>query len=362
MRDNGKFVVVGLLAMLLGIGSLARADWKFAVTDDSRGSGGSSFQTNHVSTAALSVIAKAIAEEPGVELVLFPGDMVSGGGTAPTAAALASELETWKNAMKPVYDKGIPVYATRGNHEFYAGKPFTTDFSVKPFREIYTKPAGSNPVDGPEGEQGLTFSFTHKNATFIGFDQYANRIKGYSPKLFAPGSNKGQSMNGYVLATLKKSTSSVNFVFAHEMLTSTRTHPDCMANDPDSRDALVAALAEHRGAYLCGHDHIYRRAEVSMGNGTVVEVTVGTAGGGNYQYGPFDARAAGYTGPCTYKDVVHISDATCPIFGYLVITVHDDNSWTGEFKGFQFPNWANNDASAPTAFSVKDRFTVKPKP
>ena len=357
MFGNRKHIVACVLLLLVATGSVLRADWKFVLTDDSRASGGSNFKNNGVSTAAMEVIAKAIANEPGVELVIFPGDMVLGGSSAPDAAALKSELDTWKTTMKPVYDKHIPVYVTRGNHEFYSGRPRTTDISAQPFKDLF-----GNPNNGPEGEQGLTFSFTHKNATFIGFDQYIHRAASYNPKLYAPGSNQGQCMDNFVIQAIKNSTSPINFAFAHEMLTSTQSHPDSMANDPNSRDALVAALAAHNGAYLCGHDHMYRRADVSVGTGNVVELTVGAAGGGNYEYGVFDDRAAGYSGPYTHKDLVRITDKKAPTFGYLLVTVHDDNSWTGEFKGFQFPNWSSNDPSVITPITIQDTFTVTPRP
>jgi hypothetical protein len=95
----------------------------------------------------------------------------------------------------------------------------------------------------------------HKNAEFVGFDQYINP--------------KGQMMNSWVTTQINDSTSPLNFAFAHEPLFPNaydRTGiKSSMTNDPSSRDALISALGAHHGTYFTGHDHLYLRASVSDG-------------------------------------------------------------------------------------------------
>ncbi len=328
--------------------------WKFAVTDDSRASGGAAAKQNGVSTVALRVIANDIAAQ-GVDFVLFPGDMVT--GETNDTALLSSELDTWIATMAPVYEAGIPVYVTRGNHEYNTGTNGGAN-PLDPSRQTFLAHFATLPRNGPDGEVGLTWSFTHKNVKVVGFDQYAKRASSYDDRLYAQGSNSGQAMNRWVLDEINGSASPLNFVIAHEQIFPTKSHPDCLANDPESRDALVRALGAHGGAYLAGHDHMYVRGYVTGDQGHKVPAfTVGTAGGGNYDYTPFNVVAAGYTGPDRYTVEKTISSSANPTFGYLLVTVNTDNTWSAEFRGFQFSYWNDPTNVSLTPISVWDTFT-----
>ena len=336
--------------------------FKFAVTDDSRAAGGAAAKNNGVATVVLGAIAKDIATQ-GVDFVLFPGDMVT--GDTQDTTALSSMLDTWKTSMAPVYNAKIPVYTTRGNHEYNTifpanghGQQNPTDSGRATYLAHFPMPT-NGPTSGAAGisEVGLTYSFTWKNAKIIGFDQYAGRTTTYNDTLYAPGSNKGQAMNSWVLDQINNSTSGVNFVMSHEQIWPTTSQPDCLANDPDSRDALVHALGTHNGTYLSGHNHMYvRGAMTNAGGDKVPAFTIGTAGGGNYDYAPFDVVKAGYTGPDKYNVQNVLSDSKNPTFGYMVITVYADNTWSAEFRGFQFNHWNNSTDVSLTPISVMDAF------
>ena len=101
---------------------------------------------------------------------------------------------------------------------------------------------------------------------------------------------------------------------------------------------------------------MYLRGYMTNGQGEKVPAfTVGTAGGGNYNYGAFDPAGHGYTGTDSYVPQVHVSNSASPTFGYLLVTVYTDNTWIGEFRGFQFNHWNTSDISV-TGFSVMDSF------
>lgn len=327
--------------------------FKFAVTADSRAAGGAAANRNGVSAVVLDAIAKDIVTQ-GVDFVLFPGDMVS--GETDNSTDLSSMLDTWKATMRPVYNAGIPVYVTRGDHEDNTptnGARNPLDPSHAPFLAHFSMPA-----NGPESELGMTYSFTLKNAKIVAFDQYAGRTAAYNDTLYAPGSNHGQAMNSWVLDQINNSTSGVNFVMAHEQIFPTNSHPDCLANDPDSRDALIHALGTHNGTYFSGHDHMYIRGTMTNAGGDKVPVfTVGTAGGGNYDYATYDVVKAGYTGSDTYSVQKVLSDKANPIFGYLLITTYSDNTWSGEFRGFRFKHWNDATDVSLTPITVMDSFT-----
>jgi hypothetical protein len=349
-----------MIASLVGCASISKSSsvspsvmFKFAVTDDSRAAGGTAAKSNGVSTVVLAAIAKDIAAQ-GVDFILFPGDMVS--GETDTSTDLSSMLNTWKATMGPVYDAGIPVYVTRGNHEYNTptnGARNPLDPSHTPFLAHF-----SMPTNGPKSELGMTYSFTWKNATIIAFDQYAGRTDAYNNTLYAPGSNHGQAMNSWVLDQINSSASGVNFVMAHEQIFPTKSHHDCLANDPDSRDALIHALGTHNGTYFSGHDHMYIRGTMTNAGGDKVPAfTVGTAGAGNYDYATYDVVKAGYTGSDTYSVQKVYSDEANPVFGYLLITVYSDNTWSGEFRSFRFNHWNDATDVSLTPITVTDSFT-----
>ena len=347
--------------------------FRFAVTDDSRAAGGGPVspgpsagfgqvnlaQNNGVSSTVMAAIAADIVAQNAIQkidLVMFPGDMITGEDQDPTH--LSSEMDTWKGVMAPVYGAAIPVYTVRGNHEYAytssVGATNPADPSLAtykthfPLSAIATSPAGA--------ENALTYSFTYKNAKFIAFDQYAGRTASFSNQLYAPGSNKGQMMNSWVLDQLNNSTAGVNFVMAHEQIWPTVSHPDCLANDPDSRDALVHALGTHNGTYFAGHDHMYIRGTITNGADKAPSLVVGTGGGGNYDYAPYDVVAKGYTGASTYSVKKSISSSANPTFGWLLITVYSDNTWDAQFRGFQFNKWNNATDASLTAITVMDTF------
>jgi hypothetical protein len=327
--------------------------FKFAVTGDSRAAGGAAAQSNGVSTVALDAIAKDVVAQ-GVDFVLFTGDMVSGETDNP--AELSSMLDTWKATMRPVYNAGIPLYVVRGDHEYNTpanGVRNPLDPSHEPFLAHF-----SMPTNGPADESGMTYSLTWKNAKIIVFDQYIGRTNAYNDTLYTSGSNHGQVMSSWVLNQIDNSTSGVIFVMSHEQIFSTKSHPDSMANDPDSRDALIHALGTHNGTYFSGHDHMYVRGIMTNASGDKVPAfTVGTAGAGNYDYATYDVVRAGYTGSDTYSVQKVFSDKANPIFGYLLITVYSDNTWSGEFRGFRFNHWNDTANVSLTPITVMDLFT-----
>ena len=324
--------------------------FRFAIFDDSRAASGATGTQNGDSNGAAALVVNTIAKDIAaqnaitpVDFVLFPGDMVSGYTDSVT---LSAELDTWKTAMTPVYDANIPLYTTRGNHEYddLPGAANPADPSRATYLAHFVMPT-NGPTSSPTtslSEVGLTYSFTYKNAKFIGFDMYSGRTTSFDNTKYALGSNTGQMMNPWVLDEVNNSTSGVLFVMAHEMMWPTASHADCMANDPDSRDALVHAMGKKNGVYFAGHNHLYIRGVMADNQGAMVPAfTVGTGGGGNYNFTPgdFDPVAYGYTGPDTYSVQRYFSSSANPTFGYLMVTVYSDNSWSADFRGFQFNHW-----------------------
>ncbi len=102
---------------------------------------------------------------------------------------------------------------------------------------------------------------------------------------------------------------------------------------------------------------MYIRGFMTNSSGDKVpSFVVGTGGGGNYDYGTFDAVAAGYTGPDKYTVQKTFSSSANPYFGYLLVTVYSDNTWSAEFHGFQFTKWNDATDHSLTPITVMDSF------
>ncbi|MBF0559549.1 MAG: metallophosphoesterase, partial [Nitrospirae bacterium] len=260
-------LVAALMVSLVGCGSSDSSTsypvFKFAVFDDSRAASGATGTKNGDSNGAAALIVNTIAADiatQGVDLVLFPGDMVSGYTDSTT---LSSELDTWKKAMAPLYNAGIPVYTTRGNHEYddlTNGAANPDDPSRATYLAHFSMPT-NGPTTGANGlsEVGLTYSFTWKNVKFIGFDQYSGRKTSFNNTLYAPGSNKGQMMNSWVIDQVNNSSAGLTFVFAHEGMWPSNSHPDTLANDPDQGAPPVRGIGQSVGMGIGGPHSFLRK-------------------------------------------------------------------------------------------------------
>ncbi len=220
----------------------AVARWRFAVLADSG-------DADLSSTGIFAEIAQAIAsDEP--DLVIFPGDLV----LSPSVAG----FQQWTNLLAPVIRAGIGLYPVRGNHE-------QGDVVAANWRAAFT----ALPTNGPPGEVGLTYSFGHLNATFIGLDQ-----------LVAPY----RVNQAWLTAQLAVHTQQHVFVFGHMPAFPTSYHVGSSLDKyPTERNTFWNCLATNCvRAYFCGHEHFYDRARADDGNSNsaddVYQYIVGTGG------------------------------------------------------------------------------------
>jgi len=292
--------------------------WKFAVVCDNRGdSRADNPYKSGLNESVVNAIAKDIVLE-GAELVIVPGDMVNGSYNIKTS--YADQFASWRKAMSPVYDAGIKVYPVRGNHEdgpFMNSKKYTWPPSndnpivahneelKAAFIQEYNDPW--IPENGPEGEKHLTYSFSHKNAFFMGLDVFINPIKVNQP---------------WIDEQLKENRLPHIFVYGHDPAFRVE-HTDSLASYPQERDVFWNSIGK-AGAklYFCGHDHLYNRAHIKdeLGN-TVYQVLAGSGGAPGAKWSK--SYAEGDKVVNDYQDDVH--------YGYAIVTV-DGSLVTMEWK------------------------------
>lgn len=264
------------------------SSWRFAVVGDT-----------HVPSATIigEMVTSMIADQ--VNLVLVPGDIVQG-GSGSNAAELRTQLATWKGYMAPLYAAGIGVYPIRGNHEADV-KGDTLSVWNEAFSGAYALPS-----NGPAGETNLTYSFTHKNALFLGLDEYVSLHRVNQPWVDQQLASRG--------------TRPHIFAFGHEPAFKA-FHTDCLDDYSMERNAFWNSLtAGGAKLYLSGHDHFFDIARIDDGDGDPTDdlwqVVVG-GGGGDL----FDRYAyVGENAPYNPINLTHDKSN-----GYLLVEVSGDS-------------------------------------
>ncbi|MCL1911257.1 MAG: metallophosphoesterase [Leptospirales bacterium] len=270
-----KTAIFFLFASLLWAAAFRKGNsWSFAVISDTQGNRNVEECVNR--PVLEKIAADIVAEKAGI--VLVSGDLVNG-WMQNYGKDFSEQYAGWKAAMKPVYDAKIEVYPVRGNHddgpERLVLPPLPERLEPAPgalerLRAAYRsafKEYGYIPLNGPVGEEGLTYCFARKNAFFVGSDMYIGGQHRINRKWLAE--------------ILGSNTQPHVFVYGHEPAFEL-IHKDNLSYYPEERDLFWDTLGKAGcKIYFCGHDHVYNRslAADSAGNG-IWQIIAGTGGGG----------------------------------------------------------------------------------
>ncbi len=297
-----KSCVLVCLGIFLLANPVFASVWRFAVIGGTRGDSTNTAADPWVNTPVLTAMAKAISND-SPELVIAVGDLIYGDPISSHGTNMAVQYALWTNAMAPVYQAGIPVYPVRGEHEATGDSAAGTAF-LRAFT--------NTPLNGPAGEEGLTYSFTHHNAFFVVLDQFCNE----------------HAVNQAWLANqLALNARALVFAFGHEPAVQV-ADPDCLAVNRTNRDAFIDSLTAAGGQlYFCGHDDFYDHALVAAPNGrTFRQLVVGSGGAPGINWGGAYGVAQGESDMAA--NVRHVAYTN----GYSLVTV-SNFTVTVEWKG-----------------------------
>jgi hypothetical protein len=284
----------GILTIVLTppIARAGKHSWRFIVTGDSRSNG----EHNGVNVPILIEIANEILKRE-VDFVLISGDLVVG---SRDQEELQSQLTTWMNVMRPVYNAGIGVYPIRGNHD--TGGTKTSDESTA-WNNIFSG-RFALPNNGPENEKNLTYSFIHKNSLVIGLEQY--------------GPDRHTINQQWLEQQLAANTKPHIFVYGHAPAFEVH-HKDCLDDHPEKRNDFMSALENAGGRlYFAGHDHLYDHAAANNDyypDNDIHQFIVGTAGA-PLRNKNLDTPYLGQNTSYTLTNLHYASR-----FGYLIVAV-----------------------------------------
>ena len=264
--------VVLLLAAVAPVGGVWAAPFSFGVTGDSRGD-----DSGINEMIVTELVAAFIAED--VDLVIHTGDAITDGTEA--------ELIYWRDTfMAPLRAAGIGVYLCRGGHD-----PIPAVWNSV-FSGMYAMP-----MNGPAGEEGITYSFEYENAVFVAFEQLVL-------------DHLMQAPQAWLDAQLALNAQPHVFVYTHAPAFCTH-HDDAMGSFPEARDVFWDSLGQggcHVSFY--GHDHFYNHARAADSNGDWIhQYIVGTGGAPIYHWDGV------YRDP-DVEGIAHVEE-----YGYVVVDV-----------------------------------------
>ncbi|MBI4961696.1 MAG: metallophosphoesterase [Desulfomonile tiedjei] len=288
-----RFAIFVPVFLLLISPALCGADdeiFRFAVFSDTRGQAKTAkcsddnFGVSQVLEPIVNAVLATNRSLP-IKLVLFPGDMMSGGwkrDAASVAECNKIQLLHWRETVKPLLDAGIGFSVTAGNHEVIArdesvprkqcsehASAYTpAEENFKVFREVLGDMLPGR--GGPESDFGLTYSFDMNGCHFVVLTAYTMSQK-----------------NSFSEETLEWLARDLSEAKARGLITFVASHPPAFPGgghmwdslpffDPEytcdnlrgidrrkDRDRFWDLLKKNNvAAYFCGHEHQIQVQEV----------------------------------------------------------------------------------------------------
>lgn len=248
------------------------------------------------------------------EIFLWTGDISN--VLKDDAKTLERQLRAWRDIMEPLYQAGVKVLPTRGNHELFWHDKNFNEQNISGATKIWTSVFSGRYALPRNDAQELSFYYVRGPVLLIGLDTYESE-------------EKHLVNQKWLDKVLEQNKQRFIFAYCHEpaFATGGRHDPkDTLAHWGDRRERMWRALYQ-AGArvYFCGHDHFYDHMIATAKDGCceMHQLTAGTAGAPFYCHGPYPPEAK-----WNLKTVRHF-DFT---YGYILVTI-DGNTATIAFKG-----------------------------
>jgi 3',5'-cyclic AMP phosphodiesterase CpdA len=271
------WLVAAILAAALSTGSGHCETLRFAFMADGRGDS----LDEIINTTVLEAInSQILALSPRPSFLVYGGDSVYRGHTG-----RGYTFRKFKDAMKPLTDAGIKLYAVMGNHELY--REGTAGFVLANQQE-FQKEFTDNPANGPSGYERLVYSFESPggDAFFAIGDCYY--ITKDEPSNDLHGRFDDTQLN-WLTDKLRETKASHKFLFAHA------PYYQIMGSQSAQNTTFTKfwrILDQYRVALFgCGHTHLYSRKTINSNiapepqlnppvqwNSNVTQLLTGTCG------------------------------------------------------------------------------------
>jgi hypothetical protein len=232
------------------------------------------------------------------------------------AKTLERQIKAWRHIMEPLYQAGVKVLPTRGNHEFFWHDQNFNEREISGATKIWTSVFSGRYALPTNDARELSFYYVREPLLLIGLDTYESQ-------------EKHSTNQPWLEKVLEQNKQRFIFAYCHEPAFAAggkHGSDDTLAHWPDKRDAIWRTLYQ-AGArvYFCGHDHFYDHMIATAQDGCceMHQLTAGTAGAPFNCHGPYPPEEK-----WNLKTARHF-DFT---YGYILVTI-DGNSATIAFKG-----------------------------
>ncbi|MDR0498485.1 MAG: metallophosphoesterase [Holophagales bacterium] len=346
--------------------------WRFGVMGDTQWTVSTDTARNP-NTVAVEII-KQVNEQfisKGVEFVIQVGDI--------TDTANNTSLQTTAKYRQPLYNAGIGFYPLRGNHESSAAN--AAEF-IRVFPQTRTGVQNNSPADvlslsttagdipktgttftvgsgfsSPNNYDGLSYSFSHKNATFVILDQFSPVTGTYAGLENVIGTQ--QSWINNVLNT--RATSNLAFVFSHKGLIH-EDHNDVLfgANctiNPTDQNNFINSLSTNGVKYMhSGHDHMHSRSVYTNTTGTAsVQQITGASNSAKFYTPVTTARDAQNLAAFGRNRQTMLVQELYTV-GYYIYTVDGNNVTVDYYSSIPVTAGADINTVPVLAFTKKETF------
>ena len=268
-------VVAGLVALAAN----ASAGWSYGVMTDTQGAG----QYPWVSTRLMEPVVDRFVSHHNVDMMLSVGDL-SDAGSPP-------EFDLWRQTAAPIYSAGIPMYATRGNHDIKTETEISAMdpiFGPVTLRDTDIWDSKMTELSAPSITQGpgASYMFSHNNAFFVTLDLYG-----------ATPTDLIGWLQDTALPTAATSGAKHKVLYQHEPIFG-KARPGVLSSDPALELQLLSGMsAAGIDTIYTGHDHQYSRSVGIGPNGDVLlnHIVTGSNAEKYYRYevapGPNEGQA-----------------------------------------------------------------------
>jgi len=355
--------------------------WKFGVMADTQWTTSSADDGKSPNTVAVEIIRQLNKQfiDKKVEFVIQLGDVADTESDA--------SLQVTSKYRQDLYNAGIGFFPLRGNHEPSRSAEFVRVFpqtkdgvqnNVPDDVLSLTTSAGqvaktgttftigthfSSPSianTGGADYNGLSYSFNHKNATFIFLDQF-NPISGTYAGLDKVIGTQ-QSWISDVL--YNKPGGNHAFVFSHKGLIH-ENHVDVLfgknpAASPDAQNIFIRSLAHNGVKYLnSGHDHMHCRSIYTTTDGNIntsVHQIVNSSASSKFYIPVKPSPDEKYNLPAFgVKRQTMLAQELFTV-GYYIYTVDGSNVTVDYYSSAPVTTGADIDTTPTLAFTKKETF------
>lgn len=335
---------IGLATLSLSCFTIAASaeSWSYGVLTDTQGAAA----YPDVSTRLMAPVVDQFVNAHEVDMIISVGDL--------TDTGTAAENALWLSVAQPIYDAGIPMYITRGNHDVKAEATSVVNDPLFGTVELndstiwdtdFPLPSNASLVQGP----GTCYYFTFNNMFVVSMDLYGvapSELIGWLQGVALPAAAASGTEHRILVQHAPYFGKGRDGIFQGEN------------GDPAFELSMFEAMAQAGiDTILVGHDHQYSRSVALNTQGEVLlnHILVGSNSEKYYNFEMPEGQNEGQVVQMNDRVSYCIVEVDGPMITFSHYSSEAPDPYTTDAW---VPNWVLSDR---LVFSTEgDRFFVEP--